>query len=378
MNQKNRSRLPASSNSTMKRIRIKAGKKAYNLIKDGGFSFDSVTTYVGPAVGPRWLVASGFDLTLIESRKLGSKAKPVLLTGASAGAWRFAAWVQPEPEKSYTQLLKAYIRLPFKKTHTPETLHDALVRVINAYVKDDAIPFALANDHYRLAFTTARARNLTASEIAWIQWLGLSFAYLFNRMSGANLPLFFERVVFYNGPRPPQFCFKEDFRGKAVPLNPINFKYALLASGAIPMIISGIRDIYGAPTGIYRDGGIVDYHLNHNYAGRDEDVTLFFHHQERVIPGWLDRNLVKRRPRPGVLDSVLLIHPSEELIQTFPDGKVPDRDDFGAFVDDPKTRIRNWEDVVERCAPLGEIFIEAVESKKIRDIVEKIEEPAAG
>ena len=362
----------------MNRIRIKAGKKAYNLIKDGGFSFDSVTTYVGPAVGPRWLVGSGFDLALIESRKLGSKAKPVLLTGASAGAWRFAAWVHPEPEKSYTQLLKAYIRLPFKKTHTPETLHDALVRVINAYVKDDAIPFALANDHYRLAFTTARARNLAASETAWIQWLGLSFAYLFNRMSGANLPLFFERVVFYNGPRPPQFCFKEDFRGKAVPLNPINFKYALLASGAIPMIITGIRDIYGAPTGIYRDGGLVDYHLNHDYAGREEDVTLFFHHQERVIPGWLDKNLKKRHPRAGVLDSVLMVHPSEDLVQKFPNGKIPDRDDFAIFMDDPKERIKNWENVVDLCAPLGELFIEAVESGKIREIIERIEEPAAG
>jgi len=362
----------------MKRLRIKAGKKAYNLIKDGGFSFDSVSTYVGPAVGPRWLVASGFDLALIESKKLGSKAKPVLLSGASAGAWRFAAWVQPEPGKSYTQLLKAYIRLPFKKTHTPETLRDALVRVINAYVKDDAIPFALANDHYRLAFTTARARNLSASETVWIQWLGLSAAYLFNRMSSANLSLFFDRVVFYNGPRPPHFFFRDKFRGKGVPLNPINFKYALLASGAIPMIIAGIHDIYGAPTGVYRDGGLVDYHLNHDYSTREEDVTLFFHHQERVIPGWLDRNLVKRRPRPGVLDSVLLIHPSEELIQTFPGGKVPERDDFRTFINDPKSRIRNWEDVVERCAPLGEIFIEAVESKKIRDIVERIEEPSAG
>ena len=364
--------------STMKRLCIRAGKRAYEIIKDGGFSFDSVTTYVGPAVGPRWIVASGFDLALIEGKKLGSKAKPVLLTGASAGAWRFAAWVQPEPVKSYTQLLKAYIRVPYKKPHTPETLRDALVRVINAYVKDDAIPFALANDHYRLAFTTARARHLAASEIAWIQRLGLYTANIFNRMSGANLPLFFERVVFYNGPRPPQFCFKEDFRGEAVPLNPINFKHALLASGAIPMVIAGIQDIYGAPIGIYRDGGLVDYHLNHDYTIRGEDVTLFFHHQERVIPGWLDKDLKKRHPRAGVLDSVLMVCPSEDLIQKFPNEKIPDREDFATFMDDPKERIKNWENVVELCAPLGGLFIEAVESGKIREIIERIEEPAAG
>ena len=49
----------------MSRIRVKAGKKIYQIIKDGGFRFDAVSTYFGPAVGPRWLVASGFDLTLL-------------------------------------------------------------------------------------------------------------------------------------------------------------------------------------------------------------------------------------------------------------------------------------------------------------------------
>ena len=42
-------------NNNMSRIRIKAGKKIYQIIKDGGFNFDSVSTYFGPAVGPRWL-----------------------------------------------------------------------------------------------------------------------------------------------------------------------------------------------------------------------------------------------------------------------------------------------------------------------------------
>jgi hypothetical protein len=49
----------------MSRIRIKAGRKIYQLIKDGGFNFDLISTYFGPAVGPRWLIASGFDLTLL-------------------------------------------------------------------------------------------------------------------------------------------------------------------------------------------------------------------------------------------------------------------------------------------------------------------------
>ena len=95
----------------MERLFIRAGKRALEMIRDGGFRLDRVTTYVGPAVGPRWLVASGVDLALLRNGKLGSKSRPVLLTGASAGAWRFAAWLQPEPEKSYRRLLDVHRHL---------------------------------------------------------------------------------------------------------------------------------------------------------------------------------------------------------------------------------------------------------------------------
>ena len=364
--------LPGAITGGMERLCFRAGKRAFEVIKDGGFDFGSITTYVGPGVGPRWLVASGFDLTLIETEKLGTKLKPVLLTGSSAGAWRFAAWVQPEPAKRYDQLLRAYIRFPYRKKSTPEALRGAITRVINAYVKDDAVPFALAHDRYRLAVATARARHLLASETRWVQRIGLGLGSLFNRMSAGALPLFLERVIFYNGPRPPLFCLHAAFRGRAIPLTPVNFKFALLATAAIPLVVSGIRDIYGAPTGVYRDGGLVDYHLNEHYAAGNGDVTLLFHHEEKIVPTWLDQNLKNRAPRDGVLDDLLMVYPSRSLIQKFPGGKVPDRDDFVTFVNDPRARVKIWESVVDASAPLGEIFVEAVESGRIRDLVQEI------
>ena len=84
-------------------IRIKAGKQVYAAIRDGGFSLDRVSTYFAPATGPRWLVASGFDLTLLKAEVLG-RSGPVLLAGSSTGACRLAAWLQPEAEKSYLAL----------------------------------------------------------------------------------------------------------------------------------------------------------------------------------------------------------------------------------------------------------------------------------
>lgn len=356
----------------MQRICIRAGKRALEMIRDGGFRFDRVAAYVGPGVGPRWLAASGFDLTVLRSGSLGSKSRPVLLAGSSAGAWRFAAWLQPEPEKSYRRLLEAYIGIPCDRRSTPASLKRALQDVVNTYLEDDAIPFALAHDRYRLAVTTARAKNFAASETPWVQKAGLALCYALNRLDRRHLFRFFERVIFYSGPLPPPFCFRPGFRGRAVALTPVNFKHAVLASGAIPLVIEGVTDIYGAPRGVYRDGGVIDYHLAHEYAVRPDDMTLLFHHEERVIPGWLDKKIKGRKPRAEALDSLLVVYPSPQFVETFPGGKIPDRDDFLTFIDDPAGRILKWRSVVELCAPLGEEFLEQVQSGRIRDKAEPL------
>ncbi len=58
----------------MSSLRIKAGKRVYEIIKDGGFNYDSISAYFGPAAGPRWLISSGFDLSLMQQRCLGAHA----------------------------------------------------------------------------------------------------------------------------------------------------------------------------------------------------------------------------------------------------------------------------------------------------------------
>ncbi len=352
----------------MDSIRVKAGKRAFEVIQDGGFHLDRITTYFAPATGPRWLVATGFDLTLMKSGLLG-QSRPVTLIGASAGAWRFAAWTQPEPEKSYRTLMDAYITTSYKRAETPAAILQSMQDIMNTYLEDDALPFALANKKYRLAIITARAKNLVSSETKWIQQIGLGICFLLNAVDRAYLHNFAERVVFYNGPKPPYFCLRPDYRGRFIPLTEINFKHAVMASGAIPLVIAGVRNIYGAPVGVYRDGGLIDYHLTNHYAPKDDDVTLFFNHQERIIPGWLDKKLSYRKPPENILDNVLMVYPSEGLIDGMPGGKVPDRGDFTTFIDHPAKRIESWRQAVHLAEPLGKQFLELVESGKIRDVV---------
>jgi len=350
---------------------VKAGKRVYAMIRDGGFTMDQIATYVGPGVGPRWLVANGFDVTLLKEKILG-RQRPVLLAGSSAGALRFAAWVQPEAAMCYQQLIERYIAMTFDRGTTPDTVRAAITDVINSYIDDDAISFALSHAPYRLAITTARSRHLAASDIDWVQRMGLLLCFFCNAVNTAWMSLCFERVVFYNSPIPPRFCLREDFRGTAVSLNDINFKHVLAASAAIPLVMRGIRDIFGAPRGVYRDGGMVDYHMNQRYGENGDEATLLFHHQERIVPVWMDKRLKHRGLRSSDLENVLMVYPSEELIRKMPGEKVPDREDFSLFVDSPATRKARWWRAVELSSHLGEEFLELVQSGRIRKCIQEL------
>jgi hypothetical protein len=352
-------------------IRIKAGKRAYDLIRAGGFSLDRISTYFGPAGGPRWLVASGFDLTLLREGLLGRR-QPVWLVGASAGAWRFAAWLQPEAEKSYRALIEAYIVATYRRKDTPATILQSLTAIVDSYIDDDALSFALTCKPYRLAILTSRAEHLTAFERPWLQKLGFILGFMANVLHPALVHRFAERTVFYYGAQPPDFCLRKGFRGRFFPLSEVNFKAAVIASGAIPIAVTGVRDIFGAPDGVYRDGGLIDYHINQDYRTRSGGLTLFFHHQERIIPGWMDKKLKKRRPPDEFLDSVVMVYPSEDFVENLPDGRIPDRGDFETFIDDPATRIANWRRTVELAAPLGEEFLEMITSGRLQDVVERL------
>ena len=355
----------------MDEICVSAGENVYEVIQAGEFDFDRVTTFVGAATGPRWLLASGFDLSLLKSGVLGNK-RPVLLAGSSAGALRFAAWMQPEPEKSYDKLIESYIAMHFTRKDTPEGILQCIHDLIDSYIDDDAIPFALTNRKYRLAIITARAKRLAALNVRWLQGLALGAGFVCNALNRHRIHRFFQRVVFHSSPILPYFCLNHDFKGQAIPLNEANFKHALLASSAVPLAAAGVRDIYGAPSGMYRDGGLIDYHLNQKYSSGKGSITLLFNHQRRLIPTWLDKRLSSRQPPGEYLEDLLMVYPSDDFIRKLPYGTVPERGDFRRYIDNPSKRIKNWKRAVVVSGYLGEEFLGLVESGRLRDVVKKI------
>ena len=132
-----------------------------------------------------------------------------------------------------------------------------------------------------------------------------------------------------------------------------NLLDAVTASGSIPLVMNGVRNIHGAPPGTYRDGGILDYHLDLPTSDPDR-LTLYPHFFDWMKPGWFDRRLAWRKHDPAHTDRTILVCPSPGFIARLPMGKVPDRTDFANF--SQTERVRLWQQAVSQCRVLGEEF----------------------
>ena len=138
-----------------------------------------------------------------------------------------------------------------------------------------------------------------------------------------------------------------------------NLLDAIVATGAIPLVLNGVRDIAGAAHGIYRDGGVIDYHLDLPHSN-DDRLAFYPHFLDRIVPGWFDKKLTWRRPDPAHVDRTILISPSNEFVAGLPNNKIPDRSDFERFA--PAERMKLWRQVVAECRRLAD---------ELHDVLEK-------
>lgn len=346
----------------------KAGPRILDRVRQEGLRPERIKVFAGPAGGPKWFVSVGFDKALMHSRMLEKTGARVLLAGSSAGAWRCLAMACADPLDAYEKLRLAYSRNVFTSADTPATVAAALKSNVDAFLGDEDVAHILNHPVYDVAVHTVRGKGPAGSENKRIQGSALLMAMLANAVSEGGMRLFFERVVFFSSPGEPEFV--SSFRGTAVRLNARNLRMAALATGSLPYIISGVRDIPGAPSGVYRDGGLIDYQLNQDYHPPEDGLTLFFHYQEKIIPGWFDKKLSWKTPPKGSLDRVLHVYPGPDFIALLPGKRLPDRNDFITFVDDPSERIRRWDEASRLSGILGEEFLDAVESGRISRMVQ--------
>lgn len=344
-------------------LTLKAGKRALTRIRQKGLQAADVGVLPGAAGGPKALGIQGLDLALFGDW-LANAPRERALIGASIGSWRFASACLPNPAQALQRLGELYTAQDFAKGVTQASVSLSCQRMLDDLLegRDASI---LANPHYRLNIVVVKSHGLLADDHRGRLGIGLSTVIADNLIGRPRLARHFERIILHDARSAPPLQPLTDFPSRCLPLAGDNLRHALLASGSIPMVMEGVRDIPGAGVGTYRDGGLLDYHLDLPYSGND--IVLYPHFTDRVIPGWFDKALPWRRGDADRLQDVLLIAPSREYLARLPYGKLPDRSDFKRFVGNAGSRQRYWHTAMSESRRLGDAFLEMVSNGSLGD-----------
>lgn len=341
----------------MKKLKILAGKKALSILREEGLKKESLSVIAGAAGGPKWLVLSGLDRAIFSSW-LASSDHPVFLIGSSIGAWRFAAIAQGMGSGAYDRFEQAYLEQRYSVRPTASEVYRVILGVRDAYLGPTGAEAVLAHPFFRLSMIATRCRGIFTRDERFALGPAMIFAALVNLVSRRAMNIFFSRTLVSDPRTAPPFFPNGRDPVQRVPLTAGNMGSALMASGSIPLVMEGVKNIEGARAGTYRDGGILEYHLDVPYG--TDGIVLFPHFMRRIIPGWLDKSMPWRKPDPGNMENVVLVCPSEAFIDSLPHRRIPDREDFKHFRGNDKERIASWKKVVEMSLVLGEEFLELV------------------
>ena len=339
-------------------LTIKAGPRALARIRACGLRPDDVGILPGAAGGPKALGIQGLDLALFGDW-LPRAPRARALIGASIGSWRFASACLPDAAGAIRRLGELYSAQRFAKGAGIAEVSLSCRRMLDQLLdgQDDKV---LDNPHYRLNILVVKSHGLLRHDHRAALGLGLSRVIGSNLLGRSRLARHFERLILHDARLAPPLHALADFPSRYLPLDAANLRQALLASGSIPLIMEGVRDIAGAGQGTYRDGGLLDYHLDLPYSG--DDIVLYPHFTDRVIPGWFDKGLPWRRGDAGRLQDVVLLAPSADYLARLPHGKLPDRKDFSRYLGDDGGRERYWRTAMAESLRLGDEFLELVET----------------
>jgi len=312
---------------------------------------------LGASGGAKWLVLGRLDRQIARHVIAGRREKLFLL-GSSIGSWRLSCYAQSDPVAALERFEAGYFAQRYDARPTPAQVSEQSRLILEGLLGPTGPAEILSHPKVRYSVMTVRARHLAALEPRLLQQAGLMLAAAANAVSRRALGFFFERALFHDPRDPAPFQLPEGFPAARIALTQANFVDAVMASASIPAVLSGVRDIPGAPPGVYRDGGVVDYHFD--YPATGEGLVLYPHFYPHVVPGWFDKFLPWRRVRGEALERVVLLCPSRDFVADLPGGRIPDRRDFWDF--DTAERLDRWRRAVDASRRLADEFAELVEN----------------
>ncbi|WP_395342917.1 patatin-like phospholipase family protein [Ningiella sp. W23] len=341
----------------MQALSIYAGPKALATIQAHGVSPELFTAVLGASGGPKWFVLYGLDKVLF-SEFMDNSSKNVDIIGSSIGAFRSVCFAQNDSAAAIDRLADSYSNTVYSVKPTVKEITDKGTVLLKHMLGDAGIADILGQPKKRVHIVVAKSHGLTAKEAKLKQGSGLLVAAARNALGRKRLQKSFTRVVFSSSDQGFSFEEKIPIITQQVQLNEENFVMSLQATGSIPLVIQGVPDIPGAGEGIYRDGGIIDYHFDIKI--HTPGLVLYPHFYKTPIPGWFDKGLKRRSCHRDSYDNVLMLVPNEEFVASLPYAKIPDRKDFETM--SAEQRIPYWHAVMEQSKRLGDEFLQWVNS----------------
>jgi len=342
-------------------LTFKAGAGALRSVKTHGFDISSIGTIAGASGGAKWLVLSQLDRAIL-TNLVPKLQGPVHLLGTSIGAWRFSCYAQSDPVAAIDRFENAYIEQSFSERPDIQEITAKSREIIDVILGAGGRAEILNHPVFRTHVMAVRSRHVLATENRWLLTVGLLTAASLNLISRRTLGMFFERALFYDARDLPPFFEVGGFPLQQIVLSETNLADAIVATGSIPLVLQGVRDIDGARPGVYRDGGVIDYHHDLPHSAK-ERLTLYPHFYDRIVPGWFDKRLGWRKPQPDHVDRTILVSPSDAFVAKLPNGKIPDRTDFVNYL--PAERIAAWRACTEACKEMADEFNEVLEKDQL-------------
>ena len=338
---------------TVRALSVHVGSDAAQRIAEQGWTPDLFHLLLGASGGPKWFILGQLDRVLFGDFLQGG-SQPLSTVGSSIGAWRNACLVQPDPVAAIERMEQGYLHQEYASARPgPEEVSAVSRTILESMLGPDGSHALVNHPRINSHIVTARGRGAAASRTSALLATGMGAAALGNAVSRRLLRHHFQRVVFHAGPVSRPGLGFHDFNTRYCALAPDAVLPSLHASGAIPFVLNGERDIPGAPRGQYWDGGIIDYHFDlHQYQG--DGLMLYPHFRAGIVPGWFDKFLPWRQLPVSAARKLVLLCPSEEFVATLPHGKIPDRNDFNRF--DPEKRVRYWQQCIDASAALAGEF----------------------
>ncbi|MCG8537605.1 MAG: patatin-like phospholipase family protein [Pseudomonadales bacterium] len=335
------------------------GPRAQAHIAANGLQVDDIDLLVGASGGPKWLVLEGLDRALFGDF-LQARTRPLPCLASSIGSWRFACLGQKQPLNALDRFRDAYLAQSYPEKVTVHDVSRVLDEVLSHLMGSTGAEEILAHRFLRTSVVAIRSKGLLRSENKPLLASGLVATYFANLVKRDGLGVFCERSLFHDA-RQQAASFDDQIPTAPIELSVQNLELALRASAAVPLVLAGVKDIPGGPAGVYRDGGVVDYHFSGAAAGAD-DLVLYPHFYPYFAPGWLDKSRARRHLTASSWPNLIMVSPSQAFIDGLPGGKIPDRKDF--YNMDNQERIRFWNKVVAESQRLGDAFLQAIEDQR--------------